>query len=72
VSSQYANKALEHIVTTRLRGESVEEKKERKNSVKAARQARRVEKKENKDQFSAAVKQRSQELAKTVAIVRKL
>jgi protein LTV1 len=65
-------KAPKHIVTTRLRGESVEEKKERKNSVKAARQARRVEKKENKDQFSAAVKQRSQELAKTVAIVRKL
>jgi len=60
------------VTTRRIRGESAEEKKERKHAVKTARQARRVEKKENKDQFSAAVKQRSQELAKTVALVRKL
>ncbi|KAH9004162.1 Low temperature viability protein-domain-containing protein [Lactarius hatsudake] len=60
------------VTTRRPRGESTEEKKERKHTVKAARQARRVEKKENKEQFSAAVKQRSQELAQTVAQVRKL
>lgn len=60
------------VTARRLRGESAEEKQERKHAVKVARQARRVEKKENKDQFSAAVKQRSHELAKTVAIVRKL
>ncbi|KAH9044622.1 LTV-domain-containing protein [Lactarius pseudohatsudake] len=60
------------VTTRRPRGESAEEKKERKHAVKAARQVRRVEKKENKDQFSAAVKQRSQELAQTVAQVRKL
>ncbi|KAI9444930.1 LTV-domain-containing protein [Lactarius indigo] len=60
------------VTTRRPRGESAEEKKERKHAVKAARQARRVEKKENKEQFSAAVKQRSQELAQTVAQVRKL
>ncbi|KAI9462279.1 LTV-domain-containing protein [Lactarius psammicola] len=68
-----ANTALDSSVTTRRpRGESAEEKKERKHTVKAARQARRLEKKENREQFSAAVKQRSQELAKTVAQVRKL
>ncbi|KAH9065872.1 LTV-domain-containing protein [Lactarius vividus] len=60
------------VTTRRPRGESADEKRERKHAVKAARQARRVEKKENKEQFSAAVKQRSQELAQTVAQVRKL
>ncbi|KAF8273015.1 LTV-domain-containing protein [Lactarius quietus] len=60
------------LTTRRVRGESAEDKKERKHAVKEARQARRVEKKEKKEEFSTAVKQRSQELAKTVALVRRL
>jgi hypothetical protein len=71
--SQWANTTLDPRLTTqRPRGESAEEKKERKHAVKAARQERRVEKKEKKEEFSAAVRQRTQELARTVAIERKL
>jgi hypothetical protein len=40
--------------------------------VKVERQARRVEKKERKEQFSAAVKQQSQALARIDAQGRKL
>ena len=52
------------VTARRPREESAEEKRERKRAVKAERQARRVEKKEKKEQFSAALKQQSQALAR--------
>ncbi|KAH9968684.1 Low temperature viability protein-domain-containing protein [Russula dissimulans] len=61
-----------HVTSRRSREESTEEKRERKRAVKAERQARRVEKKEKKEQFSAALKQQSQVLARKDAQIRKL
>jgi len=66
------NATSHHILSRRPREESAEEKRERKRAVKAERQTRRVEKKEKKEQFSAAVKQQSQALARKDAQVRKL
>ncbi|KAI0257268.1 Low temperature viability protein-domain-containing protein [Lactifluus subvellereus] len=66
------NATSSHILSQRPREESAEEKRERKRAVKAERQARRVEKKEKKEQFSAAVKQQSQALARKDAQGRKL
>ena len=51
-------------VAQRPRDESAEEKRTRKRAVKAERQARRVDKKVKKEQFSAALKQQSQLLAR--------
>lgn len=56
----------------RQRGESADEKRERKRAVKAERQARRVEKKEKKEQFAAALKEHSQALARKGAQVTQL
>jgi len=61
-----------HVTSRRSREESTEEKRERKHAVKAEKQARRVEKKEKKEQFSAALKQQSQALARKDAQIRKL
>ncbi|KAH9982758.1 Low temperature viability protein-domain-containing protein [Lactifluus volemus] len=60
------------ITARRPRKESAEERKERKRVVKAGRQARRVEKKEKKEQFTAAIRQQSQALARIDAKVRTL
>ncbi|THH19679.1 hypothetical protein EW146_g1530 [Bondarzewia mesenterica] len=57
---------------TRSRSESKEEKKARKQSIKADRQVRRVEKKATKDQFSVAVKQQTQIIAGKQVKTRKL
>ena len=56
--------AAPRITTRRPREESAEERRERKRVVKAERHARRVEKKEKKEQFSAALKQQAQALAR--------
>jgi hypothetical protein len=60
------------ITARRPRKESADERKERKRVVKAGRQARRVEKKEKKEQFTAAIRQQSQALARIDAKVRTL
>jgi hypothetical protein len=73
LSSQLMNtRVVPYVTTPRPREESAEEKRERKRTVKAERQARRVEKKEKKDQFSAALKQQSLALARKDAQGRKL
>ena len=46
-----------HTTVTRPKNESKEDKKARKQAVKAQRQERRVEKKATKEQFSNAIKQ---------------
>lgn len=63
---------VHHVTTRRPRAESAEERRERKRAVKAERQTRRVEKKEKKEQFSAALKQQSQALARKDVQIRKL
>jgi len=63
---------VHHVTTRRPRAESAEERRERKGAVKAERQTRRVEKKEKKEQFSAALKQQSQALARKDVQIRKL
>jgi protein LTV1 len=70
-SSQLVN-TVSGITARRPRKESAEERKERKRVVKAGRQARRVEKKEKKEQFTAAIRQQSQALARIDAKVRTL
>ena len=45
------------VTITRPKNESKEDKKLRKQAVKAERQERRAEKKANKEQFSSAIKQ---------------
>jgi protein LTV1 len=65
-------RVVPHVTTRRPSEESAEEKRERKRAVKAERQTRRVEKKEKKGQFSAALKQQSQALARNDAQGRKL
>jgi len=51
---------------SRPRDESKEDKKARKQAVKAGRQARRVEKKATQEQFSAEMKHQAQGLANKV------
>jgi len=73
VSSSLPDKAAAPRTTARRpREESSEEKRERKRTVKAEKQARRIEKKEKREQFSIALKQQSQVLARKDAQVRKL
>jgi protein LTV1 len=72
-SSQLLNTTVVPRVTTRRpREETADERRERKRAVKAGRQTRRAEKKEKKEQFSAALKQESQVLARKDAQLRKL
>ncbi|TFY71827.1 hypothetical protein EVG20_g1174 [Dentipellis fragilis] len=61
-----------HVTVARPRNESKEEKKVRKQAVKAERQTRRVEKKATKEQFSAAIKQQTQVMASKDVKTRKL
>ncbi|TFK94954.1 LTV-domain-containing protein [Polyporus arcularius HHB13444] len=51
-----------HITIARSKDETPEEKKARKQAVKAERQARRSEKKTTKEQFSKATRQQAQSL----------
>ncbi|OBZ68534.1 Protein LTV1 [Grifola frondosa] len=51
------------LTVTRPKSETAEEKKKRKQAVKAERQARRVDKKTTKEQFSKEVKQQARTLA---------
>jgi protein LTV1 len=71
--SQLVNPIIAPRTTARRpREESAEERRERKRTVKAEKQARRIEKKEKREQFSIALKQQSQVLARKDAQVRKL
>ncbi|KAI0718882.1 Low temperature viability protein-domain-containing protein [Cerioporus squamosus] len=51
-----------HVTITRPKDETPEEKKARKQAVKAERQARRSDKKATKEQFSKATRQQAQSL----------
>jgi len=71
-SSPGKDVAVPRVTTRRPREETADERRERKRGVKAERQTRRAEKKEKKEQFSAALKQQSQVLARKDAQLRKL
>lgn len=60
------------VTIARPRDESKEEKKARKQAVKAERQGRRVEKKATKQEFNAAIKQQTHILAGKDVKTRKL
>ena len=51
------------VTVARSKNETLEEKKARKQAVKAERQARRLDKKATKEQFSKATRQQAQSLA---------
>ncbi|KAH9943989.1 LTV-domain-containing protein [Epithele typhae] len=64
---------LARVTITRSKNETAEEKKSRKQTVKAERQARRTDKKATKERFSKEVKQQAQSLTqKEQAKLRKL
>lgn len=60
------------VTVARSRDESKEDKKARKQAVKAERQNRRAEKKTTKQEFNAAIKQQTQILAGKDIKTRKL